>query len=251
MGLFAFPSVVVAISTLAFAGGSFPRETTAHGLKIVSSTRVSEGAHAAMARILDGMASARPDLYASLTAEPAFRIVIKRIDESWFGFPEYALIYGWIHQIGEARIRGGIGPTDKIPFATVTEDNLLALPGDPYFEESVALHEFSHSLAWRPTLPDFAPRLAAAYAEATKKKLWSDTYAASNAEEYWSEGAQGYFDANVYRAVSDGIHGPNATREKLCAHDPTLCRLLDDVFRKPSWRFSRGISKESAKRSGP
>lgn len=250
MGLFAFPWVWVGLS-MAWAGGSFPRETTSHGLKIVSSERVSLRAHAAMASLLDGMASARPDLFAKLAAEPRFRIVIKRIDETWFRFPEYALIYDWIRKVGEARIRGGIGPTDEVPYATVTEDNLVALPGDPYFEESVALHEFSHSLAWRPTLPDFEPRLASAYADALKNQRWAGTYAASNGGEYWAEGVQGYFDSNTYRAVSDGIHGPNSTREKVCAHDPPLCHLLDDVFRRPSWRFSREIAIQSAKPSGP
>lgn len=47
----------------------------------------------------------------------------------------------------------------------------------------------------------------------------------SNADEYWAEGCQSWFDATIRTDVNDGHN----TREKLRAHDPRLSELLCEV----------------------
>ena len=46
-----------------------------------------------------------------------------------------------------------------------------------------------------------------------------------NADEYWAEGCQSWFDATIRTDVNDGIN----TREKLKAHDPGLAAALIKV----------------------
>lgn len=50
-------------------------------------------------------------------------------------------------------------------------------------------------------------------------------YMMSNAEEYWAEGCQSWFDATVRADVNSDI----ITREKLKAHDPDFAALLTEV----------------------
>ena len=53
----------------------------------------------------------------------------------------------------------------------------------------------------------------------------SGIYMISNADEYWAEGCQSWFDATIRTDVNDGHN----TREKLRAHDPRLSALLCEV----------------------
>lgn len=46
-----------------------------------------------------------------------------------------------------------------------------------------------------------------------------------NADEYWAEGVQTWFDATVRTDVNSGIN----TRDKLKAHDPGFAALLAEV----------------------
>ena len=62
----------------------------------------------------------------------------------------------------------------------------------------------------------------------------ADIYAMSNADEYWAEGTQSWFDATVREDVNDGHN----TREKLAAHDPALTALLAEAYgSEGTWRF--------------
>lgn len=51
-----------------------------------------------------------------------------------------------------------------------------------------------------------------------------------NADEYWAEGCQSWFDATVRSDVNSGIN----TRQKLKTHDPDFAALLTEVGRKES-----------------
>lgn len=46
-----------------------------------------------------------------------------------------------------------------------------------------------------------------------------------NADEYWAEGCQSWFDATVRTDVNSGIN----TRPALKQHDPRFARLLTEV----------------------
>ena len=65
---------------------------------------------------------------------------------------------------------------------------------------------------------------------AMKKGLWKSTYAAENAREYFAEGVQAWFDANLEANPPDGIHNHVNTRKELLQYDPDLAALIGKVF---------------------
>jgi hypothetical protein len=78
--------------------------------------------------------------------------------------------------------------------------------------------------------PDFQKDLDAAYSNAKNKKLWSNTYAIENADEYFAEGVQDWFNANLEANPANGIHNYVNTRAELKDYDPTLYNLLKKFF---------------------
>lgn len=71
------------------------------------------------------------------------------------------------------------------------------------------------------------------------KGLWAKTYAAKNAGEYWAEGLQSWFDANLQADPPNGIHDHVNTRAELEAYDPALARLIAETFAHVEWRRKR------------
>ena len=71
---------------------------------------------------------------------------------------------------------------------------------DRYRGESILIHEFGHTMlvmGLDAIEPKFRSDLHAAYSDAIAKGLFKNTYAATNADEYWAEGVQDWFDANL------------------------------------------------------
>lgn len=93
--------------------------------------------------------------------------------------------------------------------------------------------------------PKFQSKLEGCYKAAKASGLWGDTYAASNAAEYWAEGVQSWFDTN---RENDGIHNHVNTREELKQHDPRLYALIKSAFIDESYRYVRS---DSPKRMDP
>jgi hypothetical protein len=79
-------------------------------------------------------------------------------------------------------------------------------------------------------------RVQQAYAAAKTTGLWTNTYSMSNAEEYWAEGIESYFDANKMVDPPNGIHNAISTQGKLKDYDPLLFALINGVFKDTSWR---------------
>jgi len=103
-----------------------------------------------------------------------------------------------------------------------------------YPREDIFLHEFSHGIqeiAIRGGgIPGYFGRLQRAYSSAKYRGLWRNTYAMSTVQEYFAEGVQSFFEVNDYSATPNGIHGNVNTRAKLRTYDPTLYRLVEEVF---------------------
>jgi hypothetical protein len=184
-------------------------------------------AHAIVTRMLAG----RPDILAALVKSRMYLIIIGR-DQVYTDMPEYR------HHPNPAfqneRVRGTGGrPT------SFGEENLLSLPLDRYDDESIAVHEFCHTIdgALRSIDPTWNERINAAFEHARKKGLYADTYAGSNPGEYWAEICQSYFDCN---RVNNWNHGPIGTREQLKAHDPDGYELVRATFNlgpDKDWRY--------------
>ena len=161
---------------------------------------------------------------------------------------------------GEARYEGvaffrvnrhitQFGATKHRPCVSCGEENLLRYPGDPYFEESILLHEFAHAIHHMALVDldeTFDERLKQAYQAAMKAGLWKGKYAASNRAEYWAEGAQSWFDDN---REDDHDHNHVNTREELREYDPGLAALCEEVFGDRAWRYQKPQDRDPKDRA--
>lgn len=202
------------------------------GLPILASDKVSDAA-LAEARYLIGMMLADRDDVTRALVKANCRFVVMAPTEMTTDVPEQRNMTPKDYWDKRARGLGG-------RVTSCGEENLLNLRGDRYPRENILIHEFGHCIhqyGLRTAEPKFEARLRATYTRAIERGLWKDTYAATNASEYFAEGIQSYFDCNS--PPNAGVHNDINTREKLAKYDPDLFELIDDVFRKSPYRYVR------------
>jgi hypothetical protein len=202
------------------------------GLPVVASSEVAdlalERTHAIVSHLLRG----RPDIAEAMARNRMYLIIIGK-DQVYTDMPEYRKHPNPAYQ--NERVRGTGGrPT------SFGEENLLSLPLDRYDDESIAVHEFCHTIdgTLRSIDPTWRERKAAVFENARRKGLYRDAYAGSNPGEYWAEICQSYFDCN---RVNNWNHGPVGTREQLKVYDPEGYELVRTTFNlKPEqdWRYA-------------
>ncbi len=160
-------------------------------------------------------------------------------DEVTTDMPEYVDLKNDPVTNWDTRARGLGGS----PFSSGAEENLMCLKTDGYYGESIALHEFTHTVDAGLDFADsqISKYLLTAYANAMKKGLWTNSYAATNDAEYWAEGVQSSFNTNLQSSPADGMHNKINTRAELKEYDPELFALIDYVLRGFEWVF--GCSK--------
>jgi hypothetical protein len=159
-------------------------------MPVVAAGEVSELALQRTHLIVSHMLAGRPDLIEAMVKNRMYLIVIGK-DQVYTDMPEYRGHPNPTYQ--NERVRGTGGrPT------SFGEENLLSLPLDRYDDESIAVHEFCHTIDSTLASVDatWNERKNRAYQNARQKGLFRDTYAGSNAGEYWAEIAQAYFDCN-------------------------------------------------------
>ena len=149
------------------------------------------------------MLGGRPDVIQEMLKNKMYLIIIGK-DQLYADMPEYRSVRDKAYM--NERVRGTGGrPT------SFGEENLLSLPIDRYDDESIAVHEFCHTIdgALRSLDPGWRDRMHGVYRSVTSKGLYKDVYASSNPGEYWAEIGQAYFDCN---RVNNWNHGPIGTR---------------------------------------
>jgi hypothetical protein len=210
----------------------------ADGIPVVSSAKVPDAALSEARDLARRLLARRPDALKALVRNRV-RIAVMARDEVTTDIPEHSDLNRAFPATDWNRRARGLGATRARPASSVGEENLLGYPGDRYRGESIFIHEFSHTiltLGLQEADPTFRRRLARAHGAALDRGLWSRTYAATNPDEYWAEGAQSWFDANREAEPPDGIHNAVNTREELRAYDPALHALLAEVF-PADWRW--------------
>lgn len=201
------------------------------GIPVAAAAEVEDRALWRTHEIVSHMLAGRPDLVEAMVERRWYLIIIGR-DQLYTDMPEYR------HRPNpdylNERVRGtGGNPT------SFGEENLLSLPLDRYDDESIAVHEFCHSIdsALRSVDPEWISRRNAAHENAVKLGLHEGTYAAGSAGEYWAEICQAYFDC---QRVNNWNHGPVGMREQLKIHDPVGYELVRTTFRlspDQDWRY--------------
>ncbi|MHC4940723.1 MAG: hypothetical protein ACYTHK_17420 [Planctomycetota bacterium] len=214
----------------------YKKHVDAGGLPILSSKKVADEALVVAAGLINRMLETRPDVRKALI-EAKVRIVVMAPDEVTTDVPEHRDLMPKPYWDKRAR---GLGATPARPACSCGAENLLGLKGDRYRGESILIHEFSHTfhqMGVNKVDKDFEKKLKKLYEAAKKKGLWAKTYAMTNHVEYWAEGVQSYFDANLESQPPNGIHNHVNTREELAKYDPGLHKLIKETFRKADWRW--------------
>ncbi len=202
------------------------------GLPVVASAEVADEALQRTHFIVTHLLAGRPDVLEAM-AKNGTRLIVIGKDQVYTDMPEYRNHPNPQYQNERVRGTGGFDVT------SFGEENLLNLPLDRYDDESIAVHEFCHTIdaalsridsAWRE-------RLGQTYRNALNRGLWKNAYTASNVAEYWAEICQSYFDCN---RVNNWNHASIGTREQLKQYDPEGYELVKTTFKltpENDWRY--------------
>jgi len=204
----------------------------AKSLSVVASAAVADEALQRTYSIVIHMLAGRPDIL-EVMVKNGTRLIIIGKDQVYTDMPEYR--YSRNPQYLNERVRG----TGGLDVTSFGEENLLNLAIDRYDDESIAVHEFCHTIdaALSRIDPAWRERLVQTYRGAIAKGLWKNAYTASNPAEYWAEICQSYFDCN---RVNNWNHASIGTREQLRQYDPEGCELVRTTFKltaENDWRF--------------
>ena len=209
------------------------------GLPVVTSAKVNPYAVKEAAWLIRQMIGHRQDVLQALVKNNV-RFAVMAHNELTTQIPEHSDLqpdYYW-----DRRARG-LGSTPERPATSCGEENLLNYPSDPYWNENILIHEFSHAIhlmGLNTVDPDFDDRLETTYNATKEKGLWKDTYAITNKAEYWAEGTQSWFDTN---RANDSVHNHVDTRDKLKEYDPSLAVLLTEVYGDTDWRYTQAVTR--------
>jgi hypothetical protein len=193
------------------------------GLSVVASAEVAEEALRRTHFLVTHLLAGRPDVLEAMVKNGTRLIIIGK-DQVYTDMPEYRNNRNAAYLNERVRGTGGFDVT------SFGEENLLNLPIDRYDDESIALHEFCHTIdaALSRIDPGWRKRLAETYRAAVDRGLWKNAYTGSNQAEYWAEICQSYFDCN---RMNNWNHGPIGTRELLKLYDPEGYDLVRATFR--------------------
>jgi hypothetical protein len=194
------------------------------GITFVSSTSVSDTAVKRAQYVIQVMTSHSPGIREVMRAR-GFKVEIIAKDQVISDLPDYAGLKGKKTFDGRSFDTGtrGVGGKNR---CSIGEENLLCLRNQSYRQEDIFVHEFSHSIMANLGV-ELSGAIRRAYANAVSKGLYpSGIYMMANAQEYWAEGTQTWFEVTVRSDVNGGFN----TRAKLKAHDPDLAAILGQVY---------------------
>lgn len=210
----------------------YKKHIDANGLSIAAAGVVADEALERTYEIVTHMLAGRPDIFGAMQKRGT-RLIVMGKEQVYTDMPEYRNHPNPKYQNERVRGTGGLQVT------SFGEENLLNLPNDRYDDESIAVHEFCHTIdaALRQIDPGWGGRLAKTYRAAMDKGLWQYAYAASNQAEYWAEICQSYFDCN---RINNWNHNSIASREQLKLYDPDGYELVKSTFNLSAdndWRY--------------
>jgi hypothetical protein len=202
------------------------------GLPVAAAAAVDDAALRRTHYLVTHLLAGRPDILEAMVKNRTRLIIIGK-DQVYTDMPEYRNARN--PEYLNERVRG-TGGFDVTSFG---EENLLNLPLDRYDDESIAVHEFCHTIdAALSRIDDgWRKRLGDTYKSAMSKGLWKNTYTSTNQAEYWAEICQSYFDCN---RMNNWNHGPICTRELLKQYDPEGYDLVRTTFKltaENDWRY--------------
>ena len=217
---------------------------TVLGITIRASDEVDEAAVVAQAERVFEMLVTRPDLVTSL-AESGIEGRVIPEGTRITSLPEFSDLYD-LYPGTDWNRRGRSFPgTQEVPFFAGAEENLLCLEDDFYEGEDIFVRTLALTIrrfALEPADPATDLAIDQAYGQAIAAERWVNTLAEINSDEYWMEGTQSWFDANLEDTAEDrepnSSHNEVDTRAELLDYDPTLAAIAASVFGDGTWRPS-------------
>ena len=206
----------------------------ANGITYVFASKVSDVAIQRAKYIVDHMLEGLPAVRESMTKRK-FKVEIIAKDQVLSDLPDYAPLKGKRTRDGRDFDTGtrGLGGEER---CSIGEENLLCLTEQPYRDEDILIHEFSHSIKSNLAREDSAA-IDAAFKRASDSAMYpSGIYMIRDSQEYWAEGTQVWFAATRRADVNGGFN----TRERLQAHDPKLFEVLQRVYGKAQVEKAKG-----------
>ncbi len=215
---------------------------TVLGLGVLAAEEVDAAAIKGLADRAYNMLVFRPEYATAIAAYPIGLRVIAA-DQRIMDLPEFDQIY-FLHPGTDWRRLGrSFAGTEVIPYAAFAEENLLCGDGDPYEGEDIFLREFAIAIrryAMEAVDTATSQAIEQAYAVAIAEGKWQNTLAEINSEQYWAEGVQSFFDANLEDNAEDrepiSSHNHVNTRDELLTYDRSLWAIAISVFGDTDWR---------------
>lgn len=217
------------------AQGFYTKMVMFEGMPILASPKVESAALLIIKGTFEKMLSRAPAATMKALVDAGCHYSIIAEEEGQTDLPEYHHLKNDPNTDWNKRARGLGGK-----YTSGGEENILELASDRYRGESIYIHEFAHTLdqfGFSKIDRNFKKELSEAYRLAKEEGLWKDTYAITNAAEYWAEGVQSYFDCNRVSDPPNGIHNAIGNRSRLKAYDPRLFKLIDRSFGSNPWRY--------------
>jgi len=209
------------------------------GIPVIGAEEVTDYAFLECAWTLDHMLHDRGMALKALVAAKV-RVGIIGVNQYTMDIPENQNPRMMARAAYHDRRSRGLG---GLPMATCAEENLLNLRGDPYTRENITIHEFAHTLASAIRRADrgWYDKLREAYGAAKEKGIYGRSYASTNEQEYWAEGAQCWFDC-----ANPRNSGGASNRDELKAKDEPLAALLTEVYGDTPWRYAKTERRPAA-----
>lgn len=220
----------------------YTRSCIVLGITIRSDEAVTDKAFAAESGRVYNMLITREDLVEAMVGT-AVEGRILGPDQRITSLPEFTELYELFPGIdwdGRERVYPG---TAEIPYFTGGEENLLCSPDDRNEGEDMFVRVFGLTIrrfGLDVADPSTSTAINQAYGRAIAAGLWENTLAEINSDEYWMEGVQSFFDANLENNEEDrepnSSHNHVNTRDELRAYDPALWAIANSIFGDGEWR---------------
>ena len=219
--------------------GGYEKRRTASGIPICAHSIVDEKAIDFAARAVSGMLSRVNPLVIHKMNAYGVEVAIISKEQTTTDIPAHGHLKHKRTSDGRCFDKGtrGLGATISCPVLSTGEENILMLQAgeNRYPSESILVHEFAHAVMniglWDTDLYDAIIR---AYKEACEENLYNRTsYVMSNAEEYFAEMSQAWFEATIRTDVTSGV----ITRKDLKKRDPRLAKLMRTIWGNGRWRY--------------
>jgi hypothetical protein len=108
------------------------------------------------------------------------------------------------------------------------EENLLRLTQDRYHGRDICVHEFAHNIRIFGMTPEVRAKFDRQCERSLERRLWVDSYAGSNPDEFFAELSMWYFGTHG----DLGMRGPKPAPgpEGLRAYDPEAFALFESFY---------------------